>query len=103
MEEAIGGGHCYTAEEVRLRLERAKQDGALYRDHRGVYHANVGHSGVSGYPGYPGSPGFSGSVRPIENITYDSDMIRPRARFSIRALIREAVRELKAYFTKKEK
>lgn len=105
-------GHVYTATEVRARLEKE--------------HSNLGHSGVSGtlWP-YSNALFESKIVKPagyeaaklraelemksrlnqvspvIENINY-SDFKDARS-FSVRRFVREAIGELKAYFTKKEK
>ena len=94
--------HRYTAEEVRARLERAKNDGEMTRDSRGIYH-QIGASGFSGTPGFCGFSGISGSTPSHNRITYEADVyVKHRKRFSIIVLIREAVNDLKEYFTKKE-
>lgn len=111
MEESIGGqqGHFYTAEEVRLRLERAKTDGELIRDSKGVYRVvgHSGHSGFSGASGYAGSIGRYADCdvpfeKRVEQWKGQHSLIKPR-RFSVRAFVRTGIKDLKVFFqTKKE-
>ena len=111
MIEAVGDRrpHRYTAEEVRIRLENAKKDGELFRDHRGVYHHAIGHSGtvmgIQGFSGYQGSRSIFEEEPPMPPVVisaanYDAVMNSKR-RFSIRSFIREGVRDLKGFFQKK--
>jgi len=106
MKESVGG-HYYTAEEVRQRLELAKKDGEVFRDSRGAYRHAVGVSGTSGIPGFQGFSGYQGhvfidSIDPYEKkveqfLPGAHSVIKPRP-FSVRAFIKEAVNELKVYF-----
>lgn len=108
MKEALGNPHYYTAEEVRARLECAKQDGEMFRDHRGVYH-QIGSSGTSGCPGVSGFSGYYGRAIPTPHLNekeleqFKEDMkqryvVKPR--FSLRRFVREGIKDLKSFFKK---
>lgn len=114
MIESIGGppmGHYYTAEEVRHRLERAKQDGELIRDNKGMYHYASGVSGTVGPRGMQGYQGSSsaGSInhddlykKTVEQFREMHLVDKPR-RFTVRAFIREGIKDLKVFFKPSDK
>ena len=103
MDESVGDrgtfrGHYYTAAEVRARLEG--------------FSGHSGHQGISGFSGIPGQRDLmrelmynEGDVSFAERVSqwnYSShSTIKPR-RFSVRAFVREGIKDLKEYFQKKE-